>query len=547
MSQRASKARPFVVIDAETDPFMAGRVPEPFLWGCYHGSESSYYEFPDKGALLAHLANYRAIVYAHNGGKFDFHYLRDDIDADKPIMVINGRLASFSIGECEFRDSLNVLVGSLAQYAKETIDYAKFEAAVRHKHMSEIRAYLKSDCVNLYRQLERFFHEYGRTMTQAGAAMRYWKKTYKVPFRAQTVGQSLRYRDFYYGGRVECFTTGHGRCDFSVVDINSAYPRAMIEKHPIAPDVEAENFLPPAGQLPHSMVKLAAVAQGCFPWRDPQTGKLSFPDDGELREYAVTGWELEAALELDRVKIYNVLEVRRFTELVDFGDYVQTFWEKRRAAKAAGDKPGDMFAKLFLNSLYGKWAADPDKYAEYVLATDASLAGWVGAGYERRVPWGQRHLMSRPLPEDKHRYFNVATAASITGYVRAALLKGMAACSGVMYCDTDSIVARDVSRLPVGEGLGEWKLELQGDEYAIAAKKTYALHRTANSGELGMAAPKPEPWKIASKGVRLSAAEIVRCAEGEVITSDPQVPTYSLFQVGPMFVPRVIKRMELPT
>lgn len=550
---RRSKARPFGVIDAETDPFLAGRVPEPFLWGFFNGADSTYHEFTHKDALLAHLDALDAplILYAHNGGKFDFHYLRDDIEADTPIMVISGRLASFKIGKHEFRDSLNLLTGSLAQYAKEKIDYAKFEAAVRHLHMVEISAYLRSDCLNLYQALERYFSEYGRGMTQAGSAMRYWKKTYKVPFRPQTAGQSLRYRDFYYGGRVECFVTGHGLENFSVVDINSAYPRAMMEKHPIAPDVEATETLPPAGQLQHALVKVAAVSDGALPWRDPDTHKLSFPNDGELREYAVTGWELEAGLELNRVRIYNVLEVRRFTELVDFADYVQTFWEKRRVAKATNDKPGDMFAKLFLNSLYGKWAADPEKYREYVLATGESWPRWARAGYEKAGPWGERELMSRPLPEEKHHYFNVATAASITGYVRAMLLRGMAACEGVMYCDTDSIVARDVSRLPVGSALGEWKLELEGDEYAIAAKKTYALHDRAAPRGLGLherhgsISAGNSGWKTACKGVRLTPHELMRCAQGESITTAPEVPTYSIYQTGPIFVPRVIKRMEL--
>ena len=531
---RKSTARDFITIDAETDPFKEGRVPRPFIWGCYHGKESSYFTFETAEALLTHLADYKAIVYAHNGGKFDFHYLRDFIDSDVPIMVIAGRLASFRIGDCEFRDSMNILVNPLRAFAKEQIDYSKLEAAVRHRHMSEICAYLKSDCVNLWNTIDRYFNEYGRSLTQAGAAMRYWRKTYKVPMRVQNAGQSLRYRDFYYGGRVECFVTGHARANFSVVDLNSAYPKAMLERHPIAPDTVRSEHLPPEGQLQNAFVKLAAVANGCFPFKD-DNGRLTFPNDGQLREYAVSGWELRAALELNAVKIYNILEVRHFTETVDFADYVMNFWEKRRQAKATGDKAADVFAKLFLNSLYGKFAADPEKYHEYVLCEDDNRIKWEREGYEEAAPWGRRSLYERPLPEAKHRYYNVATAASITGYVRAMLMQAMAACEGVLYCDTDSIAARDVSRLPMGADLGMWKLEMVGDEYAIAAKKTYAFHKSCALDD------EPE-WKIASKGVRLTHQEIIRCARGEKVTHAPFVPTYSIFKPQPYFTERVIQR-----
>ena len=132
--------------------------------------------------------------------------------------------------------------------------------------------------------------------------------------------------------------------------------------------------------------------------------------------------------------------------MVDFADYVLNFWEKRKRAKAAGDKASDVFAKLFLNSLYGKFAADTEKYREFVLADDDSLLRWTAQQFEVALKWGERHLCARPLPESKHHYYNVATAASITGYVRAMLQKGMARCEGVLYCDTDSIAARDVSR-----------------------------------------------------------------------------------------------------
>ena len=426
---------------------------------------------------------------------------------------------------------MNILVNPLRAFAKEEIDYAKLEPDVRHLHMPEIRRYLRSDCVNLWDTIKRYFDEYGRSLTQAGAAMKYWKRVYQVPFQPQTEPQSTASREFYYGGRVECFVTGHARMPFKVIDQNSAYPRAMLERHPISPKAQISARLCADKYLPQAMVRVECKSRGAFPMRS-EDHSLSFPNDDVLREYCVTGWEFIQAQELGLVSQLRVLECRRHKQLVDFADYVQTFWQKRKDAKAIGDKAADVFAKLFLNSLYGKWAADPEKYSEYVIASDENYAGWLRKGYKEIGAWGERVLMARPLPEVKHKYYNVATAASITGYVRATLLRAITQCSGVLYCDTDSIVARDIGTLPLGSGLGEWKLEMDGVEFAIAGKKTYALLDT--EGE----------WKIASKGAKLTPEELVRVAQGETVRYSPPVPTYSIRNPQPEFIKRNIRRTK---
>ncbi len=526
---RKSKALPFYTLDCETDPFKVGRVPMPFIWGLYNGDGEQYEEFQTPKAAVEYLRTRRVVVYAHNGGKFDYHYLRDDINSDDPIMVIAGRLARFKIGEAEFRDSMNLLVNPLRAFAKEEMDYTKLEADVRAQHLDEIRRYLRSDCVNLWNTIKAYFDRYGRTLTQAGASMKYWRKHYPVDFIPQTLAQSEIYRQFYYGGRVQCFESGYARTPFSVVDINSAYPYAMLSRHPISPEGVVSSHLPAEGKIERCMVRLEATAQGCFPFRTI-TNELYFPDDGILREYYITGWELVAALECNAVKIFRIIDVHYFTQTVDFNDYIQNFYAERQRAKANGDKMGDVFAKLFMNSLYGKFAADPSKYREYLIASDDSINQWREQEYERLQPWGDRHLLARSLPEEKHRYYNVATAGSITGLVRAFLFRALSTCGGVLYCDTDSIAARDTSRLTMGSGLGQWKLESTCDEYAIAGKKLYAF-RDATTGE----------YKTASKGVRLEAPDIIRIAKGETVSYDPEVPTYSIQREAPTFISRNVK------
>src|SRR3990172_7979429 len=155
-------------VDCESDPFLYGRVPVPFIWGVYEGYKGEYWQFeaetpidPDEETMVAaadrnnarlieFLAAQDVISYAHNGGKFDWHFITRHMDPKKPLLNINGRLARFEIGTCEFRDSYNLMPISLDQYQKTKIEYWKMERAVRHLHHEEICTYLKSDCVNLW-------------------------------------------------------------------------------------------------------------------------------------------------------------------------------------------------------------------------------------------------------------------------------------------------------------------------------------------------------------------------------------------------------------
>lgn len=487
------RSRDFWTVDAETDPFHhcadlhclkcqgVGRVPQPFLWGAYNGLSEEYCEFADASELTEFFASKKTICYAHNGGRFDYHYLRDAINTDENIMVIAGRLSKFKIGACEFRDSLNIFQQTrLKDFGnKLDIDYSLMEPERRDDPTirAEISRYLRVDCVDLWNNLARYFKEYGRGLTQAGAAMRVWSRMAKLKPPRQTKEQFKRYKPFYYGGRVECAQRGVATKPFSVVDINSAYPYAMLSKHPFSTDGIVSDTVPGDAEIERSLIRLKCVSDGAFPHRSI-TGELVFPNDDQSREYCITGWELIAALDFDAIRKIEILECHTFPLSIDFAEYVHTFYNKRKEAKARDDKAENIFCKLFLNSLYGKFGSNPagahggddednpaDGYQEYLLASNESIARWLnpnqdGGAYTSYKPWGERTLMIRPLPEIRHTYYNVATAASITGFVRASLFRASRLCSGLIYMDTDSIAAEAVTALVIGKELGQWKLEL---------------------------------------------------------------------------------------
>src|ERR1051325_5719498 len=285
---RRRQRRIFWTADCETDPFKVGRVPEPFVWGAYCGENEQgvdeYYEFQTGAELVAFFCDKKVLVYAHNGGKFDWHYLRYDVNSDEPIMVINGRLARFKIGEAEFRDSLNIFPGTrLEQFGgKIKIDYSKFEKERRNdpnvRH--EIGLYLRQDCKLLWETVARYRDEYGCSLTQAGASMKYWSKMTKLEAPRQTKAQHDRYRPYYYGGRVQCFESGVKSEKFRVADINSAYPFGMLRAHPFCTEAQLLDALPGAeSKIQKCLVRVDAKSRGALPWRDPDSGELYFPDD----------------------------------------------------------------------------------------------------------------------------------------------------------------------------------------------------------------------------------------------------------------------------
>lgn len=524
--------RPIWTIDCETDPFRRGRIPKPFLWGVYTGSE--FRHFRSTAKMLDWVMQHDVILYAHNGGRFDFHFLLESIPAGERIMVIDGRLVAFRIGRAEFRDSWTLLNVPLAAYKKDDMDYSIMEEGARDvpKNFDRILAYLRDDCIYLHELVTGFVSEFGLALTQASAAMREFSKMRgrgKIP--KGNAGVHDAFRPFYYGGRVECLERGVIPVEFQSFDIKSAYPFAMKSEHPWSIEFTRETRLPKNDEeIGPCMVAIEAISGGVFPFRDPSANTLVYPRDTLERRYTVTGWEYLAARETDALDRFRVVEVRRPLEVTNFGDYVGKFYDLRADAKAAGDKARDIFYKIMLNSLYGKFAADPREYSTYLVADPKRLP----KGAEIVANLGATVLTRLPAIEESHRFYNIATAASITGYVRAHLWRAIAKSKRPLYCDTDCIAAVD-ARVEVGSKLGDWEQEGQFDLAALAGRKLYAWRRR---GDLK---PKQSRWKVASKGVRLTAAEIVKVAKGAPVRTDPEVPTFSILR-GVGFTRRTVKR-----
>lgn len=533
---KISKKRFIAVADCETDPFRHNRFPQPFIWGYYDGE--NYREFDDTLDFIMYVIDQPVIIYAHNGGKFDWHFLLPFITPFENIKIINGRLASFKIGRAEFRDSFNLLPISLETYKKDEIDYGLMEKDKRYipKNYQKIREYLRTDCVYLYELVSQFVDHYGFHLTQASAALFIWENMAgETPPNDVDGALYQSFKHFYYGGRTECFFHGEHKGEFQGADINSAYPAAMLRRHPIgleyqAIDADAWRRLPERDQGAVFVV-LAGPARGAFPLRD-EDKSLRFPDDGEIYTFYATGWEVLAAEELGLLDDYKIISVYQFVESIDFTDYVTYFYKLRQKAKADGDKAQNIFCKIFMNSLYGKFGANPDNYEKFLLLPPESFDNENSENefseYEFCTEFGENFLVARDLDDDEKRYYNVATSASITGYVRAQLLRAIKASTGVLYCDTDSVYAEHLGGIPYSDRLGEWEHLGRYVYGAFAGRKLYYLK--AESGE----------ETIRSKGVKLSARDVVAIARGATVTYHSAAPTYSA-KSKPRFISRAVK------
>ena len=362
-----------------------------------------------------------------------------------------------------------------------------------------------------------------------------------------------KFRSFYFAGRVQFFGLGkfsgkRGHNNFSICDINSAFPWAMRFNHWFSDDYITTDT-PPSNNKENCFYEITCDSDGILPHRE-KSGGVAFPVVIQQR-FFVTGWEYFAGLELGKIRNVTVHAVHIPTEIRNFADYINHFYTLKKKADEENNQAERDFNKLFMNGAYGKFALNPREFRDVKVTPFGEvpppkkikrknntelIINWEHSydDMDRLISFWQ--MPSHHEGAGKPMQFNnVATAASITGCVRAFLARSMHACKGVLYCDTDSIIAEDTSSLELGNELGQWKLEKECDAVWIAGKKLYAAH-DYRGGEAGK-----KEWKTASKGVRLTAKEICEVADGEEKSYSFETPNYSVFS-GISFTKRTVKR-----
>lgn len=552
--------RKIAVIDFETDPFLFEREPRPFAAGFYD-LQDGYKEFWGDDCvtqLIIYLESRRdpLIIYAHNGGKFDFFFLLEQGALNNPAMMINGRIVKCgAIDIHELRDSYAMMPIPLSQYDKDEIDYTKMERNVRELNRVEISKYLKKDCTSLFKLVTSFVDKFGAKLTVGAAAISEVQKFHQVPRR--DARHDEMFRPFYFGGRVECFEKGEitpsaPGLKLKIYDVNSMYPKAMHAfDHPASGqyitldgDTAWNKFNHATGKFNKFggmyFMEFDAINRGALPQRTEEGG-IDF-NVGMGRFYACSH-EIQAACELGLITVlkihvaYICMGAMRFTEYVDHWMKEKIFWKnKQKECRDAEDEAGETnakaeetFAKFMLNSAYGKMATDPTKFKDYFIydnledGAQDDFNEWYEEAKERAEEISQRctsdskaRAMYKKLaptllesttqfeiwvcgnPDDRG-YFDVAIGASITSAARSILMRAIHACSRPIYCDTDSLICEALQGVQIHDSdLGAWKFEGSTLLLFVAGKKMYAA-TDAVTGKDGKT-----KHKIAAKGARLS-------------------------------------------
>lgn len=513
-----SKALPKIyVLDSETDPFLYGRTPKPFVWGLY---SNDYYEafWGNENCtekLVKALDDLEpGIIFLHNGGRFDVFYLLKYIDTKKPMLIIKSRIVVCYIkcknGWHELRDSYKILPFGLSKYKKDEIDYKIFERNKRSKpeNKSLILSYLKTDCQYTWELCTQFLERFGNYITIGGAAINELKKFHDIGERHnESTDDDIR-SNYYVGARVECFQKGIIKGKINVYDVNSMYPYVMANcKHPIGfPSMETRKV-----GKDTFFVTAEGTNYGAFPMRT----KSGIRFDVEHGIFSVSIHEWKTALELDLFKPTKILRAVDYVDNITFDKFVNFFYEGRKKAILEKDKITDLFFKYLLNNSYGKFSVNPNNFFDYKLTNideDIRNDGW-----EPMTEMEDLGLTMWNRPARFGLRQNVSTGASITGAARAVLLYGIANAINIMYCDTDCIVANGLKNVKINDAeLGAWKLETTGQEIAIYGKKGYAIF----DGN--------ECVKSACKGTKITPDEIRRAANGEIIEYRQDAPTFKL-------------------
>jgi len=413
------------------------------------------------------------VVYAHNGGKYDFLFLFQYIQQNKlkirDIKVIHASVVMLRVeykGKViEFRDSFAILPVSLKNL---TIDYnvehkklqMDYNLGINDKRFVE---YFKNDLMGLYEVLEQS-KELLNSYTIASATMNnYLKNFYKKKVSNYSFKVDELFRNGYYGGRVEIFKMRGENLHY--YDVNSLYPSVMYDfEYPLIENNNLEyvnEFIPDALGYYYIKVKVPETEYiPLLPYRDKE-GKLLFPQG------TWQGWyyspEVSKAIELGYdVKVLKGYVFKR-TDYI-FREFVRHYYDIKKHSSGAKK----FIAKLMLNSLYGKFGQHRE-LDTFEVSEDSPYM---------YLPYLN---LTRVKTLSYAKYIHSEIAGLITSYARLRLysLFERAGKENIYYCDTDSIITS--KELSTSDALGDIKNEDNIKSFIAINPKVYAYITTDNS------------------------------------------------------------------
>jgi hypothetical protein len=253
-------------------------------------------------------------------------------------------------------------------------------------------------------------------------------------------------RKCYHGGRTDIFYQGSIKGEkIYNLDINSMYPFVMSTNKMPVQAVDIKKL--PSLITVRAYASMYAVMGWCAIDTDEPVynkvykDKLCFPT-GRFTTY-LTDPEMRYALSKHHLKSVYYLAVYKKDYI--FREYMAFFHKMKTAYEEQDNTTYRYIAKLFMNSLYGKFGqkidipyfedrVDPPEYShESVVDADTNIV-------YKELKLGYKRQVYQEAAGDAYNSF-VAIAAHVTGLARMYLWKliKLAGDKNVYYCDTDSI------------------------------------------------------------------------------------------------------------
>ena len=417
--------------------------------------------------LLESLPN-NAVVYSHNGGKFDMMFLLDFISREE-IEILDFRMIHSSVAmlsfkydgkSLEFRDSYLILPQGLrsltnsfdVSHKKKEMDY---ELGKRDPRLVE---YLTNDILGLYEVLQQ--SGLTKKLTLAANSLDDYLRNFNIvkPYRLPS-GIYADARKAYHGGRCEIYRM-RGE-DLNYYDVNSLYPYVMSafdyptidSRYHFSDELSEYGFYYAYVRVPNIKIPVLPVKT--------QQG-LIFPI-GRFK-----GWYCGCELIEAQSMGAEVAVIKGFAPdktAPIFSSFVGHYYRQKKESKGAKRE----IAKLYLNSLYGKFGQRDIIQSYKLVDCDKQLKEGLN------TPLMIGNNVFEQCKEKVRGYINrVDIAAQITARARLHLYKLFceAGFDSVYYADTDSIMTSRT--LKTGDGLGELKQLDRVSQFIALSPKLYA-------------------------------------------------------------------------
>lgn len=456
----------------------------------------------DKLYLVAHNINFDLNVVQYErflkkeGWKVVRRKVRRSSDSNdySDVMYFKGHVFYMEVERDGYRlaflNSGNFFPGSLKALG-EAIGYDKFEMPDWEKSDQEWFIYCERDVEILERMFENYLkflkeEDLGSfSITLASQALRaFYKRFCPVTIIHHDIPEVTHLeREAYHGGRTECFRIGQFNQKIYYVDVNSLYPFVMrnnkypvkLLKYSIVSNPDEIKWL-----LDNDFLVIADVyIETDYPIVPKKIDGQLIAPVGRFRTVISTP-ELKLVLKYGR--ILKVFSVAVYEGEYLFKDYVDYFYQKKSESKGVYR----LMYKLFLNSLYGKFAQKIPKWRtidEYDGAEDLDPYEIVTMGDKRiniRRIWG---LVQMSVPNDGVDSFHsfTAIAAHVTAYAWAYMSDILVQIKPhVYYMDTDSFFITEEGYKWLEQNgylddkeLGKFKLEGVLERAVFYAPKDY--------------------------------------------------------------------------